>query len=947
MNKKFLSAILFGALMVTSTGTFVSCKDYDDDIDRIDTELSDLKSQLAALQSKFDAGKYITSVTQTESGLTFTMNDGQTYNVTNGSDGEQGEPGAAGDKVEINDEGFFIINGEVTEWKAVAKDASTGETIKIKTPTVSEDGCWVFYDEKGEAHSTTIKVAPVTAVQNADKTWTLTVYDANGGSQEIIVPTAASSLTDLMLITREDGTTTDEPISTLMIAQYDFKYDKNNYTSAPDREKWKGQKALYEEGYILAPTTSLKIQVNPTSVDAADLDLKLVDSKENYASNLDLLSFPCTDIEYFARAANANGLYYLSVADKYFKKTEADTELENYWEQFDAYRYGSNVGTKAYAVTAGGDVRSKYEVKIAKDKAKELKYLYLYNTETGKLLKFDNATDTDPFFADYYLDKNAPTEGDEETPDAKMEPNVWYQVAAHSSHALYDMHLVFSNDDKTLFGIETIEKDGVVAIRLTKTPDNITKAGFELTIQNVDRNGVYNEAKAWIGQTSTITNEVVYDAITHKLSKNNTSDKSKDKNFFQIDLTKMKEALGTEGLALWNNKVKRAEVAYYNADGSPMDESAQIAETFVSELKDNMKGNGDKAVAIDSKAAANMIFAVNNTSAAKAFEIGKQYTAVITFYDAATRGEKLNSIKVPFTFTLPAITELFEIDPGFVKDNVANCYLYNEDFKTAKVAGAATFKLSRIFSKYDYNGFTVKLNTTDKIGSTDKKTSELADLNAVAAASANATLGDEAIVTDKVLAYLTLSGNLGEEKGYDQVLKLTIDGKFDNAWTYPSDAVFNFQVKVMSPLEKGQIVPKEGNVVTIKASDLNGYKFGNDVIIGYTYNSEVSYKVMPDVADAVNKWSRNDILKVEGKSANTRYFDVTVGGKLDQVAEWGTPTNATEETVDGKEVTTDGALVLKGYQVNHTVETSIDIKVTDIWKRAKTSPVPVKITVGE
>ena len=33
MNKKFLSAILFGALMVTSsTGTFVSCKDYDDDI---------------------------------------------------------------------------------------------------------------------------------------------------------------------------------------------------------------------------------------------------------------------------------------------------------------------------------------------------------------------------------------------------------------------------------------------------------------------------------------------------------------------------------------------------------------------------------------------------------------------------------------------------------------------------------------------------------------------------------------------------------------------------------------------------------------------------------------------------------------------------------------------------------------------------------------------------
>ena len=37
MNKKFLSAVLFGALMVSSTGTFVSCKDYDDDV----TELWD------------------------------------------------------------------------------------------------------------------------------------------------------------------------------------------------------------------------------------------------------------------------------------------------------------------------------------------------------------------------------------------------------------------------------------------------------------------------------------------------------------------------------------------------------------------------------------------------------------------------------------------------------------------------------------------------------------------------------------------------------------------------------------------------------------------------------------------------------------------------------------------------------------------------------------------
>ena len=61
MNKKFLSAILFGALMVTSTGTFVSCKDYDDDIDNLQTQIDklatkdDLSSQIATLQAALSA----------------------------------------------------------------------------------------------------------------------------------------------------------------------------------------------------------------------------------------------------------------------------------------------------------------------------------------------------------------------------------------------------------------------------------------------------------------------------------------------------------------------------------------------------------------------------------------------------------------------------------------------------------------------------------------------------------------------------------------------------------------------------------------------------------------------------------------------------------------------------------------------------------------------------
>ena len=44
MRKKYLSALLFGALLVTSAGTFTSCKDYDDDINNLQEQVDQQKS---------------------------------------------------------------------------------------------------------------------------------------------------------------------------------------------------------------------------------------------------------------------------------------------------------------------------------------------------------------------------------------------------------------------------------------------------------------------------------------------------------------------------------------------------------------------------------------------------------------------------------------------------------------------------------------------------------------------------------------------------------------------------------------------------------------------------------------------------------------------------------------------------------------------------------------
>ena len=63
MNKKFLSAVLFGALMASSMGTFTSCKDYDDDIndlwDAVDGKASieDLKSKVSEMETALNEAK--------------------------------------------------------------------------------------------------------------------------------------------------------------------------------------------------------------------------------------------------------------------------------------------------------------------------------------------------------------------------------------------------------------------------------------------------------------------------------------------------------------------------------------------------------------------------------------------------------------------------------------------------------------------------------------------------------------------------------------------------------------------------------------------------------------------------------------------------------------------------------------------------------------------------
>ena len=51
MRRKFIGALLFGALLVAPTSTFVSCSDYDDEIDNLQAQINANKSEMGTLVS--------------------------------------------------------------------------------------------------------------------------------------------------------------------------------------------------------------------------------------------------------------------------------------------------------------------------------------------------------------------------------------------------------------------------------------------------------------------------------------------------------------------------------------------------------------------------------------------------------------------------------------------------------------------------------------------------------------------------------------------------------------------------------------------------------------------------------------------------------------------------------------------------------------------------------
>ena len=189
MRKKYLSALLFGALLFASAGTFTSCKDYDDDIKNLQGQIDDVNTAITELQNAVQNGKYVTAVSGNGNTITFTFNDGTTTPIT--VETESGEPSQT---VTIGEDGEIIINGEGTGYYTTTQPTEAEVEAGL---TKQQNGTWWVLGEDGEYTDTKIPVSGITVSGSEAEGYTFTIVDANGVPQNVKLPSAASAITGI------------------------------------------------------------------------------------------------------------------------------------------------------------------------------------------------------------------------------------------------------------------------------------------------------------------------------------------------------------------------------------------------------------------------------------------------------------------------------------------------------------------------------------------------------------------------------------------------------------------------------------------------------------------------------------------------------------------------------------------------------------------------------
>ena len=411
--------------MVSSTGTFVSCKDYDDDIDNINKELTDIKSKLSDLESKVTTGgAYVTKIESVEGGLKVSVSDGTSYNLT-----IAGTP--AGSTVVIDKTtGEISIDGTPTGFFATTGTTPQGES----TAPYVKDGFWYFYDDATKAFVKSEYKASgnAWAVQKGDSV-VLHIPNEAGVMQEITLPTSSSALTAL-------NATPSNWTSGKNIA----------WSKAGADVTWAGKKGNVTAGQLLiGQLGSETATVTPASYDLGAQELTLVDIDGKTAPVT--VTATAAEGDYVTdRAASPSGKWNLAIA------MTDEVTADNIATAFTKRVNGVDKNVK-YALAVNGTVMTGYEYVIDTQTVNESKTNTAYNKAQIDLASKNVALGTST------LSLNATT-------------------AAQA----YDSYLTFEGASKSLAEAKGITVDGM---NITVPATAAATPGLSVTVNILDITG--------------------------------------------------------------------------------------------------------------------------------------------------------------------------------------------------------------------------------------------------------------------------------------------------------------------------------------------------------------------------------------------------------------------------------------------------------------------------
>lgn len=885
MNKKIFSAALFGALMALSAGTFTSCKDYDDDINGLQEQIDGLDAALDALEAKVKDGKWITSVTPMENGFTIVLSDGSSYPIENGKNGEPGTPGTPGAAgkdgtiVEVK-EGYWWLNGEKSPYVAVTADDITG---KVHVPEI-RDGYWYFYNEETKSmEKSEYKAAGAAYAVYANGKYTLYMPDANGDmlSEGIELPTAASMITAV--------TFTNDNAKSLYVYKTNWSFN-SSVASIATSSAWNGTKALPSNNTkIYGAKSPVEIQVHPAEIDVVEENIKF--SLVNSKNETTLAQFVLTAESYdgyiqpngVRTRAIANGLYDIVMKPQTISDANS-TAIDN---ALVAAGPSTPVGAGriGYALNVGDGCRTAYNITVAGNSAAPTLRTLELNGVTANI----GATGT---VNDIMVGQP-------------------YEVTFNEDAAVYDAYFTVPAQYRDAFGIVINNEKRTITVG--KNPDASTIGTyFPMTVYTADINGAIKETTLTVNLSTVISGVQTLAAQTVPVNTaTNFNFALSDVTVSSTDAWKLNVALGNTAYTLYK------DAACTQAVGGT-DPFAAASQLFKPEF---VAALNSTSATTDVNSAKYLRFNIDNNKAATiGLSLNTTYYVQVTFKDSEATPNILNKVVVPVKFTAPALSTLFTVKAGYVKDEVINAYFYQTTGTTMKNVALATY-----FSKSVADA-TVALDNTTNVASTNKTSNGLANLTTTAFGTSE--LAFDAAAGNKP------APNAQFELGYGETLTVNVSKDNYKGWKYTTDAekAYTFKVRMMSSIVEGSVKGANGNPIIISANDAtNGADITSSMIKGYDYNNN-EYNVVPDEYDATGAAWKNVFIKMVSAAPDA-------DGYIKDV-----------ETVAATQkngVTTNGSFKVTANSLSTTQTVKMPVTVEDIWGYKLIEKVDVTIKVGE